>query len=84
MCLQLPDLVLFFGRCWQPNSIIFARGGPGETLWVRQCRQQAGEQTMPLRKVPPLWSLFLAGVGIWTQPHVLGPALYPEPLRPIC
>lgn len=82
VCLQLPDLMLIFGRCWQPNSIIFAHRRPGETLWVSQCWQQAGEQTMPLCKVLPLWSsLLLAGVVIWTQPHVLGPAFYPEPLR---
>lgn len=84
MCLQLLNPVLFFGRCWQPNRIIFAYGTPRETLWVSQCQQQAGEQTVPLHKVPPRWSLLLAGVGVWTQPHVLGPTLYPEPLRPMC
>lgn len=67
MCLQLPDLALFLGRCWQPNS-----GTVAETLWVSQCWQQAGEQKMI--PVP-------SGVGIWTQPNVLGPAVYPEPLR---
>lgn len=82
MCLELLNLVLFFGRCWQPNRIIFACVRPEETLWVSRCRQQAGEQTLPVRMVPPLWSLLLTGVGIWTQPHVLG--LHPEPLRPIC
>lgn len=46
MCLQLPDLALFLGRCWQPNSVICAQKRAAETLWVSQCWQQAGEQKM--------------------------------------